>query len=79
MHGDSIFETEEIDHGASMPGNLADVNMHIGCYTKLAIIVPIYAITVLEYSAVFRLFQFTTRLLQWENVLGKRYTANMLK
>jgi hypothetical protein len=36
----------EIDRGASMPGNLADVNMHIGCYTKLAITVPIYAITV---------------------------------
>ena len=69
----------EIDRGASMPGNLADVKL-VRCCTKLvAITVPIYAITVPEYPPVFRLFQFTRRLLQWENVLGKRYTANMLK
>ena len=39
----------EIDRGASMPGNLADVKL-VRCCTKLvAITVPIYAITVLEY------------------------------
>ena len=39
----------EIDRGASMPGNLADVKL-VRCCTKLvAITVPIYAITLLEY------------------------------